>query len=241
VLKNRVILVTGGASGIGLPIAQALAGHGAELIITGTTQAQIDDAVPKLGFYATGSVADVSKVADVERLISRIRATHGRLDVLIVTALSNCNPPIEEITEKAFDQTFNTSVKGAMFTVEAARPMMADGGSIVIVGDSAPIDQRQGTSLSRAAKSALQCLVEGWTMELKEVGVRVNLLNTGSAAPLIGSEQSDLTGQHFFCTKKKRWSYELSSAQREIVNVATFLASDTSCYLYGVELVVNKF
>lgn len=240
-LKNRVILVTGGASGIGLPIAQALAGHGAEVIVTGTNQAQIDDAVRKLGFYAVGVVADVSKVADVERLVSRIRDTHGRLDVLIVTTSGNPDSPIGEITEKAFDQIFDTSVKGVVFTVEAARPMMADGGSIVIVADRAPIDHRQGMSLSRAAKSALQCLVEGWTMELQEVGVRVNLLSTGTEALLIGSEQSDLAGQHFFCTKKKRWSYELNSTQRGIVKVATFLASDTSCYLYGVELVANKF
>lgn len=242
-LRNRVILVTGGASGIGLVIAQGLAGHGAELIVTGVTQGQVDDAVAKLGFYATGVLVDPLKVADVDQLFSRVRNTHGRLDVLVVTAVTtgiNSNLPLGRITERAFDQMFDTNVKSVAFTLQAARPMMGDGGAIVVIGDYSAIDREHGTSLDRATKSALSALIEGWTDDLKEIGVRVNLLTTSSTITPIGTQGATPEGKHVFCPFNRRWSYEHSSPQNEIVKVATFLASDSSRYLNGVELFVSK-
>jgi NAD(P)-dependent dehydrogenase (short-subunit alcohol dehydrogenase family) len=240
VLRNRVILVTGGATGIGFVIAQGLARQGAELIVTGATQGQIDDAVARLGYYATGVSADLSKVADVEALFSRVRASHGRLDVLVVTTGAQCDLPLGRITESAFDQMFNANVKAVTFTVQAARSMMGDGGSIVIIGSQAPTDQGEGTSLCRAAKSALHSLIEEWTTDLREIGVRVNLLSASSATAPIGSKNATARGEHFFCTLENHWSFQLNGSQREIVGAATFLASDTSRYLNGVELVTNR-
>jgi len=240
VLRNRVILVTNGASGIGLGIAQGLASHGAELIVTGATQAQIDDAVAKLGFYATGVLADLSKVADAECLVARIQATHGRLDVLILTTATVADLPIGKITERAFDQMFDANIKGVAFTIQAARSIMGDGGSVVIIGDHVPSTYEQGMGLRHAAKSALRSLVEGWTTDLGEIGVRVNLLSGCSATSPVGSISTASNKELLFSSRRNRFSFEPNSSQREIIQVATFLASDTSHYLNGVELLAGK-
>jgi len=234
-LRNKVILVTGGSSGLGFAVARELALQGGELIITGSRQDQIEDAVAKLGFYAVGVVADVSKVTDIERLFKRIEITHGRVDVVVVMP-DACKPvPLGEITESMFDRIINFNVKGVTFTVQAALPLMGDGGSIVIIGDTAAAESLDRMSLIHAARAAVQSLVRGWINDIGSSGIRVNLLSTNSVdiASLQNATQIGATdGPH----SAGRGSKKSCKLQSEILQATAFLASDKSSDMNGLEL-----
>lgn len=177
--ENKVVLVTGGSSGLGFAIAEAFASQGAKLLITGRRQPQLDEAVKSLGENASAVCADISNPIDLAELFSHINAVHGRIDVLIANAGTGEIEPLGAITEAGFDRLFTTNVKGTTFTVQGALPLMGKGSSVVVIGSTASINPGPGLSVYGATKAALRSLVRSWILDIKGSGVRINLLSPG--------------------------------------------------------------
>ncbi|PKH17694.1 SDR family NAD(P)-dependent oxidoreductase [Pseudomonas prosekii] len=234
--QDKVALVTGGASGLGLAIAQELAGQGAHVVITGRRQAQLDEALASLGDNASAIAADVSNGADLDALFSQIKARHGRLDVLVANAGAGELAPLGEITEAHFDRAFNTNVKGVTFTVQGALTLMGKGGSIVIIGSTASINPGPGLSVYGATKAALRALVRSWVVDIKGSGVRINLLSPGPVdTPSLRNLLAEHAQEVIQSLSEKSTLGRIGQAH-EIGQAVAFLASDASSYINGVEL-----
>ncbi|MDR9749938.1 SDR family oxidoreductase [Pseudomonas sp. SZMC_28357] len=234
--KNKVVLVTGGASGLGLAIAQELAGQGALLVITGRRQAPLDEALKSLGEQAIAIKADVSSLSDLAALFSQIKDHHGRLDVLVANAGKGELEPLGAITEASFERIFATNVKGVTFTVQGALPLMGKGGSIVIIGSTASINPGPGLSVYAGTKAALRALVRSWVVDIKGSGVRINLLSPG---PVNTESLHDMLGDHaqdVIASLSEKSTLGRIGQASEIGTAVAFLASDASSYINGVEL-----
>ena len=234
--QDKVVLVTGGSSGLGLAIAQELVEQGAHVVITGRREAQLNDAVAILGDRATAIVADVSIAADLAMLFGKIKSRHGRIDVLVANAGMGEVEPLGSITEAYFDRVFNTNVKGVTFTVQGALPLMSEGSSIVIIGSTASIDPGPGLSVYGATKAALRTLVRSWVLDIKGRGVRINLLSPG---PVDTDSLRNMLAEHAEAVIKslsEKSTIGRIGQAHEIGKAVAFLASDASSYINGVEL-----
>ncbi|MBP5954792.1 SDR family oxidoreductase [Pseudomonas anatoliensis] len=234
--NNKVVLVTGGSSGLGFAIAEAFANQGATLIITGRRQAQLDDAVSRLGAHASTVCADISDPADLDALFGHIQAVHGRIDVLIANAGTGAVEPLGAITVAGFDKLFTTNVKGTTFTVQGALPLMGKGSSIVIIGSTASINPGPGLGVYGATKAALRALVRSWILDIKGSGVRINLLSPG---PVNTQSLRDVLGenaQQIIDVLSEKSTLGRIGQAHEIGQAALFLASDASSYVNGAEL-----
>ncbi|VEF11952.1 Short-chain dehydrogenase/reductase SDR [Pseudomonas fluorescens] len=237
--KNKVVLVTGGSSGLGFAIAEAFASQGATLVITGRRQLQLDDAVSRLGEQASAVCTDISSPADLAGLFSHMHAVHGRIDVLIANAGIGLVEPLGAITEAGFDRVFTTNVKGTTFTVQGALPLMSKGSSIVIIGSTASINPGPGLSAYGATKAALRALVRSWILDIKGSDVRINLLSPG---PVNTQSLRDVLGENarqMIDVLSEKSTLGRIGEAREIGQAALFLASDASSYINGVELFVD--
>lgn len=234
--QDKVVLVTGGSSGLGLAIAQELAGQGAHVVITGRRQEQLDAALSSLGERASAIAADVSNADDLAALFSQIQSQHGRIDVLIANAGMGELAPMGSITEALFDRAFNTNVRGVTFTVQGALPLMGKGGSIVIIGSTASINPGPGLSVYGATKAALRALVRSWIVDIKGSGVRINLLSPG---PVDTESLRNMLAEHAEAViqslSEKSTIGRIGEAQ-EIGKAVAFLASDAASYINGIEL-----
>lgn len=234
--QDKVVLVTGGSSGLGLSIAQELAGQGATVVITGRRQAQLEEALSKLGGRASAVVADVSVIADLAVLFDTIKARHGRIDVLVANAGMGEIAPLGSITEAYFDRVFSTNVKGVTFTVQGALPLMGEGSSIVIIGSTASIDPGPGLSVYGATKAALRTLVRSWTLDIKGSGVRINLLSPG---PVDTPSLRHMLAEHADAvieSLSEKSTIGRIGQPHEIGAAVAFLASGAASYINGVEL-----
>ena len=236
--NDKLAVVTGGSSGIGLAIAKELAGQGAKVVITGRNAHKLERALVEIGHGATGHAVDVTTVPDIERLFKIIQAEHGRVDVLIANAGSGQIVPLGKITEEHFDRTFDTNVKGVLFTVQSALPLMGKGGSVVLIGSTASIQPGPGMSVYGATKGALRTLVRSWVVDIKESGVRINLVspgpvNTDSLRSFFGSEEQTRAA---FAFLNDRSTIGRIGEAEEIGRTVAFLASDAASYINGVEL-----
>ncbi|WP_342655220.1 SDR family oxidoreductase [Pseudomonas sp. F3-2] len=234
--QDKVVLVTGGSSGLGLAIAQELAGQGAVLVITGRRQEQLDAALASLGDRATAIPADVANAADLAELFKQIESRHGRIDVLVANAGMGELAPLGSITEAHFDRVFNTNVRGVTFTVQGALALMGKGASIVIIGSTASINPGPGLSVYGATKAALRALVRSWIVDIKGSGVRINLLSPG---PVDTESLRNMLAEHadsvIESLSEKSTIGRIGQA-REIGSAVAFLASDAASYINGVEL-----
>jgi NAD(P)-dependent dehydrogenase (short-subunit alcohol dehydrogenase family) len=234
--EDKVVLVTGGSTGLGLAIAHEFAGQGAHVVITGRRQEQLSAALAALGVRASAIAADVSKASDLAALFSQIKSTHGRIDVLVANAGMGELAPLGEITEALFDRVFNTNVRGVTFTVQGALPLMGNGGSIVIIGSTASINPGPGLSVYGATKAAVRALVRSWILDIKGSGVRINLLSPG---PVDTDSLRNLLAEHaeevIRSLSEKSTLGRIGQAQ-EIGKAVAFLASDAASYINGAEL-----
>lgn len=234
--KNKVVLITGGSSGLGLAIAQEFASQGAQVIITGRRQEQLDQARTALGKNVEAFAADVSQSTDLANLFSHIKASHGHIDVLVANAGMGEIAPLGTITEAGFDRVFETNVKGVTFTVQGALPLMSTGASIVIIGSIASITPGPGLGLYGATKAALRALVRSWILDIKGSGVRLNILSPG---PVDTQSLRNMAGDHaeqlIKSLDEKSPIGRIGQAQ-EIGKAVAFLASDASSYINGIEL-----
>jgi NAD(P)-dependent dehydrogenase (short-subunit alcohol dehydrogenase family) len=166
--ENKVVVVTGGTSGIGLATAKHFAAEGASVFITGRRQEELDAAVNTTGGRVSGVRADMSKLADIDRLYDAVRQKHSQIDVLFANAGGGSMLPLGAITEEQYEDTFGRNVKGVIFTVQKALPLLHDGASVILVGSTAGVTGTAAFSIYGASKAAVRNLARSWTLDLKE-------------------------------------------------------------------------
>ena len=240
-LASKVALVTGGSSGIGLGIAKRFAHEGARVFITGRHQSQLDQAVASIGGDAAAIQADSSNLGDLDRVFATIRDQTGRIDVLAVSAGVYEFGTLGEITEEHFDKTFNTNVRGLLFTVQKALPLMPPGSSIILNASTTSIKGTPALSVYSATKAAVRSFARNWTLDLKERKIRVNAVSPG-VVPTPGYDLMGLTKeqvQGFVDFQVTTIPLGRVGTTDEIAKVVAFLASDDSSFVNGIELFVD--
>ncbi|GGF67300.1 oxidoreductase [Azorhizobium oxalatiphilum] len=234
--SQKVAVVTGGTSGIGLAIAQELASQGAKVVITGRNVEKLSAAVETLGSNAEGVQAEISNLADLDRLYAHVKDTHGRLDLLVASAGAGEIVPLASITEEHFDRAFDGNVKGVTFSVQKALSLMSEGGAIVIIGSTSSIQPGPGLSVYGGTKAALRAMVRGWVTEIKGSGVRINIVSPGpvdtaSLRSFLGDQADEALAY-----LADRSTIGRIGRPEEIARAVAFLGSDAASYINGIEL-----
>ena len=179
-LSGKVALVTGGNSGLGLATAKRFVAEGAYVFITGRRQNELDAAVKEIGKNVSGVQGDISRLGDLDRLFATIKEQKGRLDIVFANAGGGEFVPLEQVTEAHFDKYFGINVKGTLFTVQKALPLMRDGGAIVINGSMVSIKGIPAFGVYAATKAALRSFARTWSVDLKGRNIRVNVVSPGT-------------------------------------------------------------
>lgn len=237
-LDGKIAIITGATTGIGLASAKLFAAQGARLFVTGRRQAELDAAVDAIGHGARGVRGDVSKLDDLDRLYDIVGQENGVIDILFANAGGGSFMPLVDISEEHYASTFDTNVKGTLFTVQKALPLLRDGASVVLTGSTAASKGTPAFSVYSASKAAIRNFARTWILELAPRGIRVNVLAPGSTSTpgwhgLAASEEEDRQMQDM--TKATTPAGRLGSPD-EIARAALFLASDESSYVNGSEL-----
>lgn len=241
-LDGKVALVTGGNSGLGLATARRFASEGARVFITGRRQAELDAAVGQIGGDAVGVQGDISNLADLDRLYETIGRTAGRIDVLFANAGLGELVPLGEITEAQFDKTFGVNVKGTLFTVQKALPLLRDGASIVINGSMVSIKGVPAFSVYAATKAALRSFARSWSVDLKARKIRVNVVSPGTVVTPGYKDALGLSDEQIKAMEADVAATAplgRAGTPDEIAKAVVFLASDESSYITGIELFVD--
>jgi NAD(P)-dependent dehydrogenase (short-subunit alcohol dehydrogenase family) len=242
-LHNKVAVITGGNSGIGLAIAREFKSNGAKVVIFGRSRRTLDQAAQSLGGDSLAVQGDVRKMDDLERLFEQTAKTFGEIDVLVANAGIAKFAPIESLPEELFDELSDILFKGLFFTVQRALPRMRGGASIILVG-SADSDKlgRIGTSIYSAAKAAVRSLARSMAVELLPRRIRVNVLSPGMTdTPIISREGGPpgMTPEQLAAVITSTIPVRRRGTPEEMAKAALFLASDDSSYCLGSEIVVD--
>jgi NAD(P)-dependent dehydrogenase (short-subunit alcohol dehydrogenase family) len=240
-LDGKVAVITGGAQGVGLGIAQEFVDYGATVVIADINEQSLNSAGAALGPDVTTAVVDVTNRDQVQAMYDDIIATHGRLDAVIANVGAGDSNGVGSITEEQFDFVFGVNVKGVLFTVQPALGLMKDGGTIVIIGSTASIQPPTGMSLYGGAKAALRNMVRAWIQEVKGTGIRVNVLSPGAVdTPSLRAALADASGADqvdALVTKMGEGNPLGRLAQAsELGTAAVFLSGEASSFITGVEL-----
>ena len=241
-LEGKIALVTGGSSGIGLATAQNFVKEGAFVYITGRRQAELDKGVKAIGGTQVKAVrADSSNLGDLDRLFAQIKQEKGRLDVVFANAGQGSLAPLGTITEELYDQTFNTNVKGVLFTVQKALPLIPDGGSIILNASIVSIKGMAAFSVYSATKAAVRSFARTWTTDLKDRKIRVNVVSPGpiETPGIAGLAQTEEQRQGLYAQLASMVPLGRMGQPDEIAKAAVFLASDDASYVAGIELFVD--
>jgi NAD(P)-dependent dehydrogenase (short-subunit alcohol dehydrogenase family) len=241
-LQGKIALVTGGTSGLGLATARHFVVEGAQVFITGRRQDALDAAVQQIGGNVAGVQGDVANLADLDRLYDVIREKAGRLDVLFANAGGGEFVPLDHVTEAHFDKYFGINVKGTLFTVQKALPLMPPDGAIVINGSMVSIKGIPAFGVYAATKAALRSFARTWAVDLKDRKLRVNVISPGTViTPGYKSELglSDAQIAQFEVQAAATTPLGRAGTPDEIANAVVFLASDESSYINGIELFVD--
>ena len=240
-LEGKISLVTGGNSGIGLATAKQFVNEGAYVFITGRREPELAAAVKEIGRNVTGVQGDVSDLGDLDRLFAQIKREKGKLDIVFANAGVAKYAPLGTITEDFYDSIFNINVKGVLFTVQKALPLMPDGASIILNASIVASKGLPANSVYSATKAALRSFARTWTTDLKDRRIRVNAVSPGAtdtpglsnllASAKVGEERLQMISN----------SVPLGrfGTPDEIAKAVVFLASDDSSYITGTELFVD--
>jgi NAD(P)-dependent dehydrogenase (short-subunit alcohol dehydrogenase family) len=240
-LEGKIALITGGNSGIGLATAKQFVNEGAYVFITGRREPELAAAVKEIGRNVAGVLGDVSNFGDLDRLFAKIKEEKSKLDIVFANAGVAKFAPFGEITEELYDSIFNINVKGLLFTVQKALPLLSDGASIILNASIVASKGLPMNSVYSATKAAVRSFARTWTTDLKDRRIRVNAVSPGSTdtpglSDLLASTE---TGQQ----RKKMISTMVPLGRfgtpDEIAKAVVFLASDDSSYITGTELFVD--
>jgi NAD(P)-dependent dehydrogenase (short-subunit alcohol dehydrogenase family) len=235
-LKGKIAVITAATSGMALATAKLFVEEGAYVFITGRRQAQLDAAVKEIGKNVTGVQADSGKLADLDRLYATVKSQKGHVDIVFASAgTGDFNLPLGTIGEANFDTTFGVNVRGTLFTVQKALPLMRDGGSVILNGSIASVKGFPGMSVYNASKAAVRSFARTWTADLKARRIRVNVISPGTidTGVFVGVPQ-EVKDQFVALIPLGR-----IGESREIATAALFLASDDSSFVTGIELFVD--
>jgi NAD(P)-dependent dehydrogenase (short-subunit alcohol dehydrogenase family) len=241
-LEGKVAVVTGGNSGIGLASAKLFVEQGAYVFITGRRQAELDQAIASIGKNVQAVQGDVSNMDDVDRIFETVKAKHPKIDIMFANAgLGAGRLALDAITEPHFDIIFNVNVKGTLFTVQRALPLMREGGSIILTGSTTTLMGTPAFSVYSASKAAIRNFARSWALDLRGTGIRVNVLSPGPTATpglLNGLER---TGKKDAMMAEFEKQIPLGRLGRpeEVARMALFLASDESSFMTGSEVFVD--
>lgn len=240
-LEGKIALVTGATSGIGLATAKRFAAEGAHVYITGRRQAELDAAILEVG-NATGVRVDSSKLDQLDALYEQIRSEKGRLDVLFANAGGGSMVPLGEITEAHYHDTFDRNVKGTLFTVQKALPLLSRGASVILAGSTVTIEGTAAFSVYSASKAAIRNFARSWILDLKDRGIRVNTISPGATktpglVELAGPDATQQQGLLDYLAS--RIPMGRVGDPNEIASAALFLASDDASFVNGAELFVD--
>lgn len=241
-LAGKIAVITGGSSGIGLATAKRFVNEGGYVFITGRRKSELDAAVNQIGRNVTGVQGDVSKPADLDKLYAAVKEQKGKLDIVFANAGIGEVAPLGQITEDHFDKQFNVNVKGLLFTVQKALPLLQPGGSIVLNASIVSITGSPALSVYSATKAAVRSFARTWSVDLKERKIRVNAISPG-VVPTPGyntglgmtQEQVD----QFVQSRIGDIPLGRPGTTDEIAKAVSFLASDDSSYVNGIELFVD--
>jgi NAD(P)-dependent dehydrogenase (short-subunit alcohol dehydrogenase family) len=235
-LNGKIAVVTGGSAGIGFGTAKRFAEEGARVFITGRREAELDKAVAALGANVTGVQGDMSNLADINRLYETVKLHADQIDILFVNAGVYEFGKLGEITEEHFDRTFNTNVRGLLFTVQQALPLLKPGSSVILTGSIASIKGIPSFSVYNATKAAVRSFARSWIVDLKGRGIRVNVLSPGYT---VTPGLNKLVGDNEQAAMAGTVPLERMGTPEDLAKAALFLASDDSAYVDGIDLMVD--
>src|SRR5580698_8330947 len=235
-LEGKVAVITGGATGIGRAAAKRFIEEGAFVFIFGRRQAELDAAVAALGPNARAVKGSVSELADLDRLYAAVKAERGTLDIVFANAGAGSPLPLGKITAEHIDEIFDTNVKGTIFTVQKALPLMGKGGSIILTGSSAGTTGAPAFTAYSASKAAVRNLARTWAEDLKGTGIRVNVLSPGAVATELAKEA---LGEEGLKTYGAMTAFQRMGDPAEVGAAAAFLASQDSSFMTASEVAVD--
>jgi NAD(P)-dependent dehydrogenase (short-subunit alcohol dehydrogenase family) len=235
-LNGKTAVITGGATGIGFAAAKRFIEEGAFVFIFGRGQEALDAAVDHLGPNARAVKGSVSDPADLEQLYAAVKAERGSLDIVFANAGTGSQLVLGKITAEHIDETFDTNVKGTIFTVQQALALMGQGGSIILTGSSAGTTGAPGMSAYSASKAAVRNLARTWAEELKGTGIRVNVLSPGATATELAKAALGEEGQKAYAAMTP---LQRMADPSEIAAVAAFLASPDSSFMTGSQVAAD--
>jgi NAD(P)-dependent dehydrogenase (short-subunit alcohol dehydrogenase family) len=234
-LQDKVAVITGATSGMGLASAKRFVAEGAYVYIMGRRRAELDAAVKAIGRNVTGVAGDIAQLADLDRLYESVRAGKGHVDVVFANAGMGEVAPLGAISEQHFDRTFGVNVRGTLFTVQKALPLMREGGSIILTGSIAGVKGLPGFDVYSASKAAIRSFVRTWTVELKDRKIRANVISPGTIdTPILAGLPQAAIAQLVASIPMGRMG-----ESDEIAAAALFLASADSSFVTGIELFVD--
>lgn len=235
-LTGKTAVITGGATGIGLATAKRFTDEGAFVYLFGRRQAALDAALRSLGPNARAIKGSVSDLADLDRLYAAVKAERGSVDIVFANAGAGSQLALGKITSEHLDEIFDTNIKGTIFTVQKALPLMGKGGSLILTGSSAGTTGSPGFSAYSASKAGVRNLARTWAEDLKGTGIRVNVLSPASCATELAKEALGPEGLAMFAEKNPLLRM---SEPEEIAAAAAFLASSDSSYMTASEVAVD--
>jgi NAD(P)-dependent dehydrogenase (short-subunit alcohol dehydrogenase family) len=239
--EGKIAVITGGNSGIGLATAQRLANEGAYVFITGRRQSELDAAVKLIGKNVAAVQGDVANLADLDRLYATVKQQKGRIDILFANAGLGEFAPLGSITEAHYDKTFDVNVKGVLFTVQKALPLLVDGASVILNASIVSIKGIPAFSVYSATKAALRSFARSWTVDLKDRKIRVNVVSPGPIeTPAIDRlGQTVGGGDQLKAGLISGVPMGRMGTSDEIAKAVSFLASDDASFITGIELFVD--
>src|SRR5260221_9169027 len=237
-LEGKIALVTGGNSGIGLATARQFVSEGAHVFITARRNAQLAAAVKEIGRNVTGVQGDVSNLGDLDRLFAQIKREKGKLDIVFANAGVAKYAPFGKVTEEFYDSIFDINVKGLLFTVQKALPLLPDRASIILNASIVASKGLSSNSVYSATKAAVRSLARTWTTDLKDRGIRVNAVSPGSidTAPWRSVTVAEMRANIMSSGTVPLGRFGTAD---EVAKAAAFLATDDSSYVTGTELFVD--
>ncbi|MDQ0788817.1 SDR family NAD(P)-dependent oxidoreductase [Streptomyces sp. B3I8] len=240
-LEGRTAVVTGGGTGIGLASAVRLAAEGAHVFVTGRRKTELDAAVEAIGpDRATAVPGDIANPADLDRLYDAVRARGRGLDIVFANAATASLVTLEQVTDEEYDRTFDVNVRGTLYTVQKAVPLLNDGASVILNASTAADNGQDTFTLYAASKAAVRSFARTWANTLKDRGIRVNAISPGpidtpAITGLVGEERAEETKAHLATTA----AIGRMGRPEEVASLVAFLASDESSFFLGANVYVD--